>query len=484
MSDIQITVKCLRRSAAVAVLLFAGMVSAASAQMFEMRHVFEHFHDWRIMVGGTLFGPVQSQLDPTSADHNIAFDSSFDSKFKISFEYWQLRTGLSISPYGTVAPYLFWNPMIGETGFGTDSSRWCASVGWEGIFSNDRDYSPLKLLQADNSVFTPRNSFSAIVGYWFGDQLDSAERAAILRRAYPELNPLDLEQWVTMQTIVDTNYAGRGYVDTNNYRSAPLDTNSYIRGHAMLPGIPQQQNVVRYISRQGLSVAAGLGTGQYAGSGPISKFLNFFYSDSKRVGNDTAKLYELGMNPMVMFRYRYNDFIGHLEIAGEDVNAGLILRQFRDFDVEVGVKYLEHIFYRDSRGPNRTGPFVSIRYSPTFRPDYELIECGENLYTPSSDSDGDGIPDGLEERITHTDSRNPDSDGDGLSDGLEVYTYKTNPLTPDSDGDGLSDGQEILTPGRHTDPLRADTDEDGISDGEEVLRSTDPLVPAGGERGR
>lgn len=466
------------------VVMLAFVAGSADAQVFELRHVFENYRDWRVMGGGTVFGPVSSQLDPSTADHNIPFDSSFDGKIKVSLEYWQLRAGVSISPYGTFAPYLFWNPVIAENGFGSDSSRWSASIGWEGIFSNDRDFSPLKLLQPDNSVFTPKNSFSMILGYWFGDQLDSAEWHAILRRAYPELRPNDLERWVTMQTVIDTNYAGRGLVDTNNYRSAPLDTNSYVRGLTMLPGIPQQQNNVRFISRQGLSAAVGLGTGQYAGSGPISKFLNFFYSESKRTQNDTSKLYELGMNPMLLLRYRYDDFIAHLEVAGEDVNAGVILRHLRSLDIEVGVKYLEHLFYRTSRGANRMGPFISLRYAPAFNLDHELIENGEEIYSPSADSDGDGIPDGLEENITRTDPYNPDSDGDGLSDGLEVHTYRTNPLGSDSDGDGLSDGQEILTPGRRSDPLRGDTDEDGISDGEEVLRGTDPLIPAGGERGR
>ena len=145
---------------------------------------------------------------------------------------------------------------------------------------------------------------------------------------------------------------------------------------------------------------------------------------------------------------------------------------------------------------NQTGPFYGMRAAA---PAIEragggaivnicsgsaLYEKGEDMYTPEADSDGDGIPDGLERSITHTDPYNADSDGDGLSDGLEVNTYKTNPLVSDSDGDGLSDGQEILTPGRKTDPLRGDTDEDGISDGQEVINGTDPLIPAGGERGR
>ena len=40
-------------------------------------------------------------------------------------------------------------------------------------------------------------------------------------------------------------------------------------------------------------------------------------------------------------------------------------------------------------------------------------------------------------------SNQSDSDLDGLSDGLEVNTHLTNPTLLDSDGDGLSDQEEI-----------------------------------------
>ncbi len=60
------------------------------------------------------------------------------------------------------------------------------------------------------------------------------------------------------------------------------------------------------------------------------------------------------------------------------------------------------------------------------------------------DPDDDGLTN-LEEFQNGTDPHNPDSDGDGLSDGDEVHLYHTNPLLWDSDGDGLSDGVEVAT---------------------------------------
>ena len=58
------------------------------------------------------------------------------------------------------------------------------------------------------------------------------------------------------------------------------------------------------------------------------------------------------------------------------------------------------------------------------------------------DSDGDGLTDAQEQTLG-TNSGNPDSDSDGLFDGEEVNVYHTNPLEPDSDHDSFTDGQEV-----------------------------------------
>ena len=68
--------------------------------------------------------------------------------------------------------------------------------------------------------------------------------------------------------------------------------------------------------------------------------------------------------------------------------------------------------------------------------------------------------------------KNSDSDKDGIMDGLEVF-YKTNPNVADTDFDGLSDGDEVNT--WKTKPTNPDTDGDGFRDGDEVKGGYNPL---------
>jgi hypothetical protein len=65
---------------------------------------------------------------------------------------------------------------------------------------------------------------------------------------------------------------------------------------------------------------------------------------------------------------------------------------------------------------------------------------------PTTDTDNDGLTD-CEENLLHTDPLNPDTDGDGIPDGLEVR-FGMNPLDAndaylDPDGDGFSNAAEV-----------------------------------------
>ncbi len=125
----------------------------------------------------------------------------------------------------------------------------------------------------------------------------------------------------------------------------------------------------------------------------------------------------------------------------------------------------------------------------------DAADVAEGLIGPNdalaTDSDGDGIPDELEdlnrngtyeEGSNETNFLDVGSDGDGIGDGDEdsnrnglVDNGETDPRLADTDGDGIDDSDE---PGVGTDPLDPDTDGDGIPDGvERDTTGTDPTNP-------
>ena len=63
---------------------------------------------------------------------------------------------------------------------------------------------------------------------------------------------------------------------------------------------------------------------------------------------------------------------------------------------------------------------------------------------PSNDADHDGL-DAFAEALLGTNPNNSDTDGDGVNDGVEVKAYGTNPLVADTDGDGCGDGKEVAS---------------------------------------
>lgn len=104
-----------------------------------------------------------------------------------------------------------------------------------------------------------------------------------------------------------------------------------------------------------------------------------------------------------------------------------------------------------------------------------LIKDTDGIHEDTTDTDGDGIPDGYEISIG-TDPNNADTDGDGFSDGYELNVLYTDPIVfnedADFDGDGLTNSQEMNL---GTNPYLADSDFDGIPDNEDPEpMKTDP----------
>ena len=109
-----------------------------------------------------------------------------------------------------------------------------------------------------------------------------------------------------------------------------------------------------------------------------------------------------------------------------------------------------------------------------------VYDGGDPSNLHSADTDGDGIPDGTED-TNRNGQIGGDADGDRVLDSSETWT-ETNPASADSDGDGLNDGVEdanrngVVDAGE-TDPRNPDTDGDGIRDGQEAAYGADPLDP-------
>ncbi|HEY3450839.1 MAG TPA: adventurous gliding motility lipoprotein CglD [Myxococcales bacterium] len=111
----------------------------------------------------------------------------------------------------------------------------------------------------------------------------------------------------------------------------------------------------------------------------------------------------------------------------------------------------------------------------SFKPDADPTTATSPV---NADSDGDGVKDGDEDKNHNgkvdpgeSDPMNPDTDNDGLKDGLEISTG-TDPTDRDSDKDGIPDGAEDVNhdgkvDATETDPRKADSDGDGCLDGQE-----------------
>ncbi len=107
--------------------------------------------------------------------------------------------------------------------------------------------------------------------------------------------------------------------------------------------------------------------------------------------------------------------------------------------------------------------------------DKDLIPDAEEVQR-LRDSDGDGIPDAVEQASSYangpTDPHDPDTDGDGLGDGLEDRNRNGR-----REGNDPRDTDSDWGEGGETDPTAEDTDGGGFDDGHEVHTGRDPLDP-------
>jgi subtilisin family serine protease len=151
--------------------------------------------------------------------------------------------------------------------------------------------------------------------------------------------------------------------------------------------------------------------------------------------------------------------------------------------VSSGSRLEANVPIRDEDGDGMDDDWeLSSGLSPTNPADAALDPDGDGLTNVreflagsdahAADSDGDGLPDGVEVDVHGTSPVAADSDADGLTDAEELGDLGTDPRLADTDGDELSDGEELQT--ALTDPLDADSDDDGAQDGWELEYQLDP----------
>ncbi len=183
-----------------------------------------------------------------------------------------------------------------------------------------------------------------------------------------------------------------------------------------------------------------------------------------------------------------------MQVFAGSVSAGAVGSEFLPSSTEVFQLYPLYDFDEDTlqdweEAGAGTDPLLSDTDGDGLPDGVELNS--ENPTDPlDDDSDDDGLLDGEEDADadgvlddTESNPNDADTDNDSLTDDIEVRgDNPTNPNNSDTDGEGLLDGEEDSNRnGRldddETDPNVADTDRGGINDYVEVQTGFDPLNP-------
>jgi len=136
----------------------------------------------------------------------------------------------------------------------------------------------------------------------------------------------------------------------------------------------------------------------------------------------------------------------------------------------------------DSLGAIGASPHVAVNKDTDSDNDglgdeWEMFFFGNLDQQGDGDSDSDGATN-LQEYRAASLPNNHDTDADGVSDGDEINVYHTNATAKDTDGDGMDDGWEVQ---HHLNPTANDADDDddhdGLTNKQEFAYGTDPMKP-------
>ncbi|MFB6228388.1 MAG: hypothetical protein ABEH88_07455 [Halobacteriales archaeon] len=172
------------------------------------------------------------------------------------------------------------------------------------------------------------------------------------------------------------------------------------------------------------------------------------------------------------------DYTNDSEVTRADAKLLFMSTATGALDDDVDADGLPTPFEKTVVGTSPRNPDSDARSTP-------VNESGDGVLDGRTDFDGDGLH-ATAEYNTGTDPLAADTDGDGLGDAVEARLSGLDPTVADTDGDGITDGaadadgdglSNRAEVANGTALFRADTDRDGLDDDTEAGLGTDPTRP-------
>ena len=123
------------------------------------------------------------------------------------------------------------------------------------------------------------------------------------------------------------------------------------------------------------------------------------------------------------------------------------------------------VFGEVAKGMHFVDYISEVETGQNDRPIHDVIVTRAVVSSSSLDSDGDGLPDGVDDYPNDA-NETEDSDGDGVGDNSDQFPYDPSQYDGDSDGDGTPDGMDDFPYDANE---TTDSDGDGVGDNSDAF---------------